>query len=34
LAEYVAMPESNLLSIPEDISDNEAVAVEPVALNY
>jgi threonine dehydrogenase-like Zn-dependent dehydrogenase len=32
LAEYVAMPKSNLLPIPRDISDDEAAVVEPVAL--
>lgn len=30
-AEYVALPEKNLLEIPENVSDNEAVFVEPLA---
>ncbi len=30
-AEYVALPEKNLLEIPENVSDEEAVFVEPLA---
>ena len=30
-AEYVCLPEKNLLEIPENVTDNEAVFVEPLA---
>lgn len=30
-AEYVSLPETNLLLIPDNVSDNEAVFVEPLA---
>ena len=31
-AEYIAIPERNLLPIPDDVSDEEAAILEPVAL--
>lgn len=31
-SEFVAMPQQNLLPIPENVSDEEACVLEPVAL--